>query len=62
MLVLGIAMFVIGLYVAVHPLWTHNATITGARWLDMAFAIVFMLRGIMNVRVAMNRRQAMAQG
>ncbi|HVX41423.1 MAG TPA: hypothetical protein VHB25_17795 [Gemmatimonadaceae bacterium] len=61
-LVLGIVMFVIGLYVAVRPLWTHNATITGTRWLDMAFAIVFMLRGIMNVRVARSRRQALAQG
>lgn len=62
MLVLGVIMFVIGLYVAVRPLWTHNATLTGARWLDMAFAIVFMLRGVMNVRVAMNRRRALAQG
>lgn len=62
MLVLGVVMFVIGLYVAVRPLWTHNATLTGARWLDMAFAIVFMLRGVMNVRVAVNRRRALAQG
>lgn len=62
MLVLGVIMFVIGLYVAVRPLWTHNATLTGARWLDMAFAIVFMLRGVMNVRVAVNRRRALAQG
>jgi uncharacterized membrane protein HdeD (DUF308 family) len=55
-LVLGVAMFAIGLYVAVRPLWTHNATVTGARWLDMAFAVVFMLRGIINVRTAMRRR------
>ena len=62
MLVLGVAMLVIGAYVAVRPLWTHNATITGARWLDMAFAIVFMLRGVMNVRTALNRRRTLAQG
>ena len=62
MLVLGIVMFVIGLYVALHPLWAHNATITGTRWLDMAFAIVFMLRGMLNVRVARTRRRSLAQG
>lgn len=62
MFVLGVAMLVIGAYVAVRPLWTHNATITGARWLDMAFAIVFMLRGVMNVRTALNRRRTLAQG
>jgi len=55
-LVLGVAMFVIGLFVAVRPLWTHNSTVTGARWLDMAFAIVFMLRGVINVRTVMLRR------
>ena len=54
--VLGVAMFAIGLYVAVRPLWTHNSVVTGARWLDMAFAIVFMLRGIINVRTVMSRR------
>ena len=57
-LVLGVIMFGLGLYVALHPLWTHNALITGTRWLDMAFAVVFMLRGVLNVRTAMSRRQA----
>jgi hypothetical protein len=55
-LVLGIAMFAIGLFVALRPLWTHNAVLTGARWLDWAFAIVFMLRGVINVRTASARR------
>jgi hypothetical protein len=54
--VLGIAMFAIGLYVAARPLWTHNSSVTGARWLDMAFALVFMLRGIINVRTVMAGR------
>ncbi len=62
MLVLGAAMLVIGVYVAVRPLWTHNATVTGARWLDMAFAIVFILRGVINIRVAMSRRRALTHG
>ena len=55
--VLGVIMFTIGAYVAVRPLWVHNSVVTGARWLDMAFAAVFMLRGVLNVRTAMRRRQ-----
>ena len=55
-LVLGVIMFGLGVYVAIRPIWTHNSVITGARWLDMAFAAVFMLRGVMNVRTAMRRR------
>ena len=54
-LVLGVVMFAIGLFVAVRPLWTP-LPVTGARWLDMAFAIVFMLRGLINVRTVMARR------
>lgn len=54
-LVLGVTMFAIGLFVAVRPLWSHNAVFLGARWLDMTFAIVFMLRGIVNVRTARSR-------
>jgi hypothetical protein len=55
-IVLGVAMFAIGLYVAVRPLWTHGSVVTGARWLDMAFALVFMLRGVINVRTVISRR------
>lgn len=57
-LVLGVAMFTIGLYVAVRPLWTHNGVLTGARWLDVAFAVVFMLRGLINFRTVRDRRRA----
>jgi hypothetical protein len=57
-LVLGIAMFGIGLFIALRPLWKHNATLTGARWMDWAFAFVFMLRGVMNWRTARGRRTA----
>jgi uncharacterized membrane protein HdeD (DUF308 family) len=56
-LALGVAMFGLGLYVGVRPLWTHNSVVTGARWLDMAFAAVFMLRGVLNVRTALARRR-----
>lgn len=57
-LVLGVIMFGLGLFVAVRPLWTHNGVLTGTRWLDMTFALVFMLRGFLNVRTVINRRAA----
>ena len=49
-LVLGWVMIALGLYVAVHPLWSHGRPVTRSIWLDMAFAAVFLLRGVMNVR------------
>jgi hypothetical protein len=57
-LLLGVAMFGIGLFVALRPLWTHNGVLTGARWLDLTFALVFMLRGFLNVRTVINRTRA----
>jgi uncharacterized membrane protein HdeD (DUF308 family) len=60
---LGAVMFALGLFVGVRPLWTHNSVVTGARWMDMAFAVVFMLRGVLNVRSALEqRRRQLAQG
>jgi hypothetical protein len=56
-------MFGLGMFVGVRPLWTHNSVVTGTRWLDMAFAIVFMLRGVLNIRSALERRRKqLAQG
>jgi len=56
-------MFAIGLFVAVRPLWSHNAVFLGARWLDLTFALVFMLRGVVNIRTARARRErTLAQG
>ena len=55
MLLLGALMFALGVFVAVRPLWTHGAAVTGARWLDVTFALLFMLRGCMNVRGALRR-------
>jgi uncharacterized membrane protein HdeD (DUF308 family) len=56
-LVLGVMMFAIGVFVALRPLWTHGAVLVGARWLDVAFAVVFMLRGVLNVRSALAHRR-----
>ena len=49
-LILGWIMIALGFYVAVHPLWSHGQPVTASIWLDMAFAAVFLLRGVMNVR------------
>lgn len=54
--VLGVIMFAIGLFVAVRPLLTHDSVLLGARWLDLTFAAVFMLRGVINVRTARAHR------
>ncbi len=54
--VTGVILFGIGLFVAVRPLFTHNGVLTGARWLDLTFAVVFMLRGVINVRTSLRRR------
>ena len=54
--VLGVVLLGLGLFVALRPLWAHNV-LTGERWLDMAFAFVFMVRGVVNLRTAARRRR-----
>ena len=49
-LVLGWIMILLGAYVALQPLWSHGRPVTGSLWLDMGFAAVFLLRGVMNIR------------
>ena len=49
-LILGWVMIALGAYVAVHPLWSHGKPVTTSIWLDMAFAAVFLLRGLINLR------------
>ena len=56
-LVLGWIMILLGAYVALHPLWSHGKPVTTSLWLDMAFAAVFLLRGVMNIR-GVRRRPA----
>lgn len=50
-IVLGWIMIALGLYVALHPLWSHGRPVTPSIWLDMGFAALFLLRGVMNLRV-----------
>ena len=56
---LGVALCALGLFVALRPLFTHFAVLTGARWLDVAFAFVFLVRGAMNIKSALGRRGGM---
>jgi|GEM_PF-6441923 hypothetical protein len=57
-LVLGWIMILLGAYVALHPLWSHGKPVTTSLWLDMAFAAVFLLRGVMNIRGVRRRPTA----
>jgi len=57
--VLGVILCALGLFIALRPLFTHNAVLTSARWLDVAFAFVFLVRGVMNIKSALNRRGGM---
>lgn len=55
---LGIAMVLLGAYLALHPLWAHGRPVTQSIWFDMAFAALFLLRGTMNLRSARRRRMS----
>ena len=57
-LALGIAMVLLGSYVALHPLWARGRPITQSLWIDMAFAALFLLRGTMNLRGARRRSRS----
>ncbi len=56
--VLGVVMIGLGIFVAVRPLWTHNATITGQRAVDLAFAFYFLLSGTLKIRRAIAKARA----
>jgi hypothetical protein len=47
----GVVLIALGAFIAVRPLWTR-VPITGTPLLDGAFALVFLVRGMMNVRRA----------
>lgn len=51
-LALGLLLIGLGSFIAMRPLWRPHATITASRFLDVAFAAVFLLRGVVNVRSA----------
>ena len=54
-LVIGVVMMAIGAFVALRPLWAGPQPLTSSRWLDVAFAAFFLIRGLMNVRIALRQ-------
>ncbi len=53
---LGVAMILLGVWIAIRPLIPPSRPITSERWLDVAFAAFFLIRGGMNVRTALRTR------
>jgi hypothetical protein len=47
-----------GLFVALRPLWTHDATITGQRAIDIMFAFYFLASGSLKIRRAIHNARA----
>ena len=62
LLALGAILILIGLYLALRPLVGAGTPVTSSRFLDMAFAVFFLIRGAMNVRVARRPRVSPAPG
>ena len=50
-LVIGGVMFALGAYIALHPLW-DRAPVTSSRFLDLAFATFFLVKGWLYLRQA----------
>ena len=48
-LVIGVVMFGLGTYIALHPLWSREP-VTPSPWLDVAFALFFLIKGWLHLR------------
>ena len=57
-LVVGLVMMALGAFIALRPFWAGPVPLSSSRWIDMAFAAFFLLRGLMNVQGA---RRALAR-
>ena len=49
-LVLGLIMIGLGSFIALRPLWVGRRPLTGQPFLDVAFALFFVLRGLLYLR------------
>ena len=58
LIIVGWVMIALGVFVAVHPMLPNARPITGALWLDIAFAVFFLVRGGMNVKTGRRIREA----
>lgn len=54
-LAISIVMLGLGAFVALRPLWAPERPLTSSWWLDGGFALFFLVRGAVGVRMA--RRQ-----
>jgi hypothetical protein len=52
-LVIGSVMVTLGAFIAVRPFWRGPAPLTSSRWLDIAFAAFYLIRGVMTIRPAL---------
>ena len=57
-LVVGLVMMALGAFIALRPFWAGPVPMSSSRWIDMAFAAFFLIRGLMNVQGA---RRALAR-
>ena len=48
-LVIGVVMVALGSYIALHPLWSREP-VTQSRFLDLAFATFFLVKGWLYLR------------
>jgi uncharacterized membrane protein HdeD (DUF308 family) len=56
-LFMGVVMLAIGAFLGLRPAFGGRRPLLGAWWLDVVAAIVFLVRGLMNVRQATLRRR-----
>ena len=59
-LLVGVILLIFGAFIALRPLFAHGQPLTPSRWLDVVFALFFLVRGVMNVRSA--RRASVSRG
>ena len=55
-LVIGVVMIGIAVFLLARPFFPPGTPVTTTRWLDLAFAAFFLLRGGMNLRAALRAR------
>jgi hypothetical protein len=51
-MLIGVVMVIFGAFIALRPIFVHGPPLTPSRWLDVVFALFFLLRGLMNIRSA----------
>lgn len=55
-LAISVVMLGLGIFVASRPLWSGTGPLTDSWWLDGGFAVFFLVRGAVGVRMAGRRR------